>query len=313
MLSETFFVAKNYGGINSMLNFQMQALISNVRAGTKRQEDAAAEIWEEIYRSPFIYGYSDLQNDTRSEFLLSLYPLIPKLLESYDSSRCLFMTYLASTVSLNAKSWRRKAAKENAARDTVTYCYRAEYDFDLLHMGAPESPYVNADEMEHVKLYKDFKTAKAKRNAEMIMILALKSALYLSDAQIRAVAEVSAYEEETIAGYVQCIKDKMQKKLLRRHKAIESRNQAFFLKAKYRLELERMQPDTLQFQSVKKQYDYQSRMLEGKNAAISEKYSLAPPCSFIAELLQMKPRHVTRLLAQAKKIDWRPFKEATGL
>jgi hypothetical protein len=91
----------------------------------------------------------------------------------------------------------------------------------------------------------------------------------------------------------------MRKKIEGRQQLIESRNRTWFLKARYRLELERLHPESVQYAHVRKQFIYQTKALEIKNRVIKEE-EVIPANTHIGTLLHMDPRKVTRLLKQAR-------------
>jgi hypothetical protein len=205
------------------------------------------------------------------------------------------MTYVSNSVKLYAKSWRRKAAKDRATQDSLAYCYRCENEFENNFVAAePEPEYGTSDIPETLPL----SALPEQRYDDMLLVLALKCASNLSDKQINSVAAAVGVTPKVLSVYVTTIKQKLSKKFECRQQLIENRNRTWFLKARYRLELERLHPGSVQYAHVKKQFIYQSKALEVKNKMLKE--DVIPANTHIAYLLNMDPRKVTRLLEQAR-------------
>jgi len=246
---------------------------------------------EYVYRAPILFGYDDFDEDNRSDFLLSLHAELPRILQTYDPAKSKFLTYLVSLVRMLARGWRRKTAKARAAEDSLLYCYRLENEPIFLSENAPEYSIV------------DVKTATSflRHTEETLLVLSLKAAYTISENQIRVIASIADFDKEKLTGLIDSIKINLEKKEDRRTHLAECRNKAFFLKTKYRMELERMYPGTSQYFNVQKQYLYQSRVVETKNKLLRRKFLLVPSNSHIGKLLNISPRRVSRLIEYAAR------------
>jgi hypothetical protein len=273
----------------------LEKLMKTVSNGNLRDAATVSAVFEGIYRYPYFFGYSDLDEDARSSFLLSFYPHLPKLLAAYNPSRSSFSTYVANSVKLYAKSWRRIAAKERANQDSLVYCYSCENGFeDGLMVAEQEPEYGTPDDRTDAFSL----SVLSEQYADMLLVLALKCAPNLSDKQIDSISTAVGLAPKVLSMYITAIKQKMSKKIEDREQLIENRNRTWFLKARYRLELERLPPESVQYAHVRKQFIYQTKALKIKNKMLKE--AVIPANSHIGSLLHMDPRKVTRLLEQAK-------------
>jgi hypothetical protein len=273
----------------------LEKLMETASTGNPRDAATVSALFEGIYRYPYIFGYYDLDEDSRSAFLLSIFPYLPKLLISYDPLRSSFITYASNSVKLYAKSWRRKAAKARANRDSLAYCYSCESDFESGVMVAESEPAYGTQEIPDALLLPDL---SKHYYSDMLLVLALKCASKLSDRQINEISVTVGLPAKVLSTYVSTIKQKMNRKFENRQQLIENRNRTWFLKARYRLELERLPPESVQSALVKKQYIIQTKALVAKNKQLKE--DVIPANSHIGTLLHMDPRKVARLLQQAK-------------
>jgi hypothetical protein len=271
----------------------LEELLKDVSQDDAQGSPAVPTLFEAIYRYPAVFGYDELDEDARSAFLLSLYPRLPRLIKSYNPERSHFSAYVAMAVKLYVKSWKRQAAKERATRDSLLYCYHCESGFRSGLTAAEQEPEYGPTIMLNLR--------PSKHYADMLLVVALKCAVHLSDPQIAAIAHAAGVSPRIVCSYVADIKQKLTPKIMLRQQLVESRNRAWFYKAKYRLELERLLPGTGQYSIVEKQYAYQARILEIKNYLLKEKLLLVPPNTYIAGILHIPARHVTRLWAEAKQ------------
>jgi hypothetical protein len=244
-----------------------------------------------------LFGYVDFDEDERSAFLLSIHDELPRILLAYDAGRGKFLTYLVSLVRMHAKGWRRKAAKKQAAEDSLAYCYQLEHDTRAFlseqepeYSVSPGSPDVKCDDL-----------VLQQNSEETLLILALKSAHNITDEQIDMITVLTGYNRQKLMEHIDKTRINLSGKQKRWMQATECRNKAFFLKTKYRMELDRLTPDCSQYAIVEKQYEYQSRIVEIKNELLRKKFLLTPSNTYIAQLLDIPPRRVSRIIEQATR------------
>jgi hypothetical protein len=281
----------------------LENLLRDVPGKGRNDTVSVPILFEGIYRYPVYFGYGDMDEDSRSAFLLSIYPLLPKLIDSYDPKRSSFVTYAVNSVKLYARSWRRDAAKEQASQDALAHCYLYEDDPDSFVAFMEKDPEYLVDPVHPVQFLGKLKTTK--RYTEMVLVMALKCAHLLSPRQIEAVALTVNVSIQTLYAYVEHIKRTLGKKMVQRQQLIEERNKSWFLQARYRLELQRLEPGTAQYTAVQKQLTFQTRMLSAKNKRLQAEYALDPPNTLIGGMLNMSPKKVTRLLEQSQRSLWK--------
>jgi hypothetical protein len=279
-----------------MARKSLEKLMETVSSGNLRGAATLSTFFEGIYQYPYFFGYSDLDEDSRSAFLLSIYPHLQKMLAVYNPARSSFMTYAGNSVTLYAKSWRRKAAKERANRDSLIYCYTCENNFESGCMVAEAEPEYGTPKIPATLL---LPAVNEQYYTDMLLVLALKCSPDLSERQINEISATVGLTTKVLSAHVSTIKQKMTRKFENRQQLIESRNRTWFLKARYRLELERLSLESVQYAHVRKQFTYQTKALEIKNKRLKE--NVVPANTHIGTLLHMDPRKVTRLLKQANE------------
>ncbi|MDR3284743.1 MAG: hypothetical protein LBS97_06160 [Treponema sp.] len=281
-----------------MVSTNAEELLRNVSEGKVKGEKAVSTLFEAIYRYPKLFGYADFDEDSRSAFLLSVYPKLSRVVDFYNPSRSSFITYAVNSIRMYVKSWKRIAAKQKAAQDTLYFCYHCERETGTTLACAEEEPEYGlmrrpAFMVENLKLLR--------RSTDMLLVLALKCAAHLSEGQIDAVAFAAGVMPQVLHSHIDVIKKMLSHKFVMRQNLIEARNRSWFLKARCRLELERLRPGTTQYDVVEKQYIHQTRLLEIKNNVLKCKSFLVPSNDRIAAVLHLPVRQVTRLLGLAKE------------
>jgi hypothetical protein len=249
-------------------------------------------VLEIIYQNSRFFGFSQLDEDNRSAFLLSLGRVLPHMLGGYDKTRKDLVPYLWTVVHMYLKSWTRTAAKQQAAEDSLEYCYQLETD-DLIaaESAAPD--------------YGVLCSALPKQTSkplvrDMLLALGLKTCLSLSDRQISLIISITGIDSATMMGYISLAKESLKTRLGIQRDLIQRRNRAFYLKTKYRIELDRLSKDSSQYRIVEEKYTYQCRVLEGKNQILKERTDLRPTNVVIGEILGIPSRRITRLLELAR-------------
>jgi hypothetical protein len=120
--------------------------------------------------------------------------------------------------------------------------------------------------------------------------------MVLSDRQITVIIAITAIKSEIFLDSIQKAKDSLQERLAIHKDMVYKRNKAFFLKTKYRIEMERLGSDTQQYRDVKHKFQYQTRILNAKNDSLNRRMDIAPTNAVIGRLMNLPSRRVTRLL-----------------
>jgi hypothetical protein len=251
-----------------------------------------------IYQYPVFFGYARLDEDSRSGFLLSLHHALPQMLKHYDLQRKNFLPYLLTCVRMYKKSWLRETAKQHAGDASLSYCF--SMDQGLMDFAPSGENFFCAETAPDYTTWFQYvslpKRSSQKIVRQMLVALALKNAMVLSDKQITMIIAITAIKSETLLGFIQKAKESLQARLKIQNDMVYKRNKAFFLKTKYRIEMERLSPDVQQYEIVRHKFQYQSRILNSKNNFLKRRMNIAPTNAVIGEIMNLPARRVTRLL-----------------
>jgi hypothetical protein len=261
----------------------------------KKTESAVLGI---IFQNPICFGFGGMDEDDRSAFLIEIAKVLPKILASFDPSRGNLLSYLYIMTRLTRKSWRRYMAKSRASSDTLDYCFRCEHGFDEALFVAEDDP---AYDVEAKGLHAH-PSSLSPDMKELVHVLILKNAYYFSDVHIGKAAQISGISKKTLTSQLDIIREEIQGKVDRFDREVQNRNRAFFLKSRYKIELDRLNPLCSHYTDTERRFRYQSVILERKNECIKSMGRITPTDVFLGELLNIKARRVTRILARAKRI-----------
>jgi hypothetical protein len=253
-----------------------------------RQQLVVDLLLEFIFHSPALFEYAFLNEDARSGFLLFAHRALPKIIANYDVSKGNFFTYLVSDVRMLVKGYLRVLAKTRASEDSLSFCYETQYD--KIHEVREAEPDYGVENTPRL----------VARNAEKtLLVLALKNAYSITEKQITVISDATGFEKTKLTSLVEMTRSSLLAKETMRQKMIESRNKAYYLKTRYRIELERLSPGTSQYCAVEKQYAVQVRLMEKKNELLKKHSNLTPSNTYVGSLLNIPARNVTRLITEA--------------
>ncbi|MDR1748466.1 MAG: hypothetical protein LBR47_05345, partial [Spirochaetaceae bacterium] len=151
-------------------------------------ESAAKHIFGFVYTNPGRFNLHKLDEDTRSDFLLWLYPRFRKMLHRHDISKSGIISYIQTVVQWSYKSWVRSHSILVACDHAVT-----RYSEQVYEETKDETDFTEETEPEYTPsgMYK-------KLSPKKILILALKAGPFLSDHHITRLSRITGYSEEQL-------------------------------------------------------------------------------------------------------------------
>jgi hypothetical protein len=273
---------------------RVEEFLEKILGGNVPEPLHSSDLVEVVFRFPAYFGYTALDEDSRSDFLLHLHQWMPKLISSYDSSRSSFKTYLSTMVRLSARGWIRRVAKRRVAEETLAYCYYEEHG-EMLLSAEPGAEYAFHQEYP---LPAKPRIADPKLR-ELLLFLTLKCAFDLTDWHIDRVAQMIGMAPEKLLHHVESVKNLMYNRAEAKKEHEEKHNRTFFLTTRYGKELEKLDTDTCQYGSIQQKHAFQRNLLNLKNHAWRKQFKITPTNTSIAAVLGVKPRKVHRILFNA--------------
>lgn len=229
-----------------MIHFNVNEIMDRLQGGeiTKRQAlDMTCSFICENYK---VFGLERHDEDFRSELILSLLEKGERLIDGFNPALGDYFTYLFMTVESHRRARIRTAAKKQVHESFVMQTgplYLAEKECD--YAPRPFTP-VSA-ESKRPLAYKPVpadtvrKTLTAlahQKQNKKLLILAIKTAFYLSDEQVRALSAIYRIPEERFHQIIQFFKNHLMDKSDRKRVVEERRNTAYFRQKNYEKRLE---------------------------------------------------------------------------
>lgn len=264
------------------------------------QEQAVSKLLGEIYKSPVYYQIQKLNEDDIGDFVVWIHKYIPSILERYDESKSAFLTYFTTAIRLRSKSWHRLNAKRKILSNTLDVHQYAEVASlavkDGFELSEPAVEYCGSTELEPA-----LKKPLAPKDAQFILILALKSVNFLSNTMLEKLPYIIGISPEQFETYLKTINESVHTKLKNFIHAETQVNSSYILCQQYLTELTLLDYKQQQFFLVEKQYQSRCKSLarwRQQRQKCLEK--LKPSDAAIEELLELPSGTVKRVLNNAE-------------
>jgi DNA-directed RNA polymerase specialized sigma24 family protein len=247
------------------------ARIEEYRAcGTPERKDrAVAALIEYLYESLFKFRLDGLTDDTRSDFILWMYPRFPGIVEQFNPERASFKTYLNWVVRLSYRTFIRnlysREARQRIYEIEETARLRSVEDEWCDGNGTIAGAAEKICDYELTELLE--KTAKLSEKQRTIFnrkvfLLACKAGNYLDDAQIKQVAAVIGCGEESLREKIDQLRQECGTKHDRQRRTEEKINGYYVRSQRCLYEMKLMDKDSARYESLRKEYDYCVKRLE---------------------------------------------------
>lgn len=281
---------------------QLPALLLKKKITMKKACDM---LWEHAYRHPYIYGFAELSEDERSDFLLHISKHFPRYFSEFRKEENFsFISFVGTIIFFEKKSFLRKLARNRSAAKAYQKSVEMDYESHLESYSIlePENCVAELTEFAVEKPEEINKNQKHQQMAkETIMYLLLKSCHSIDDRHIKAVSSFIGENEEEIFEKVEKARNSSFYHL-ENEKRLQKRSYAnYFFRSKYEMETSSID-ENCSFRS--KTHDLAQNRDETwrRNVFIlSKRRSAAPSNECIGEVMNVNPRTVTRYLANARK------------
>ncbi|MBP5402867.1 MAG: hypothetical protein J6Y36_06900 [Treponema sp.] len=288
---------------------------------------ACIEMYKIIYTNYPRFNLKNFDEDTRSDFLLYFLEKKAKtIIERFNPEIATFGSYVYSTLQsaqitfLNSLALKSDISNSVLLDSILTYDDKMEEEVEKVTAISDEEPvykYSRKAKKEKIPslVYKQiFKKvnhrlpmalSKQRKIQQGLLILALKSAWYINDEQIKKVSRICDISPEIITNSVCALKSKLITKALNRREIEKSRNRAYCFVNTYRHELELTDPDENKFKykEIKRKLDYQTSAWTNKNQLLlNGRFKIAPTNSEIADVMGLPYRLISASIMYFKKV-----------
>ena len=201
----------NYKGeCSSMTQDFIEAVLADFSESTQGQKRAADKVFEYLYFHLHEFNVYYREEDQRSDFLLWLYPQLPRIIGKYNPQLSLFFTYLKMSLKFYHQLFERKRHQRQTYDIAVTGEQKYHFEGKLkeqdasrsyeIYAASPEPEYAIAPEKERaIKNTVAWESKKDDIYKRSLLLLACKSCFFIDGCLQRRLAEVLEIPEKEVA------------------------------------------------------------------------------------------------------------------
>ena len=292
-----------------MKNVDIEIIPRLVKNSELSLEDAIIMLWRHLYEHAPYYGMGLLDEDQRSDFLLSIHQRFGTFITSFSEEKSSFNTYLNAYIRNSIKSWLRANVMSMASEQTLVSENKQAFEISSEQYASPqEKQSLQPAASPCSTKKKSQKRLIAERTA---IILLLKASYDVSDEIIATISQYTNIPTEKLLEMIQHIKSSLTKKKERQNELIKKRDTAYFFHRKYSILLQDTTIHDCKKAHVKKLYESYTTRWKKYNELLATKRLCSPSTEAIAQEMQISTRQVYYYIKHVlnKQIDFEDAKE----
>lgn len=280
-----------------MTHIDIEQIPGLVAEGAMSKKEGAYRIWEDIYCNPSNYGLALLDEDEKSDFLLSLLEKFEHAITDFVPQKAKFSTYLHGRLKIAYFGWHRRQLTDVVGETITCTALQTQYDEEVHKYETAENA---ADDEKLAIIARKFTTFKQRASAKTTaLVLTLKHCHNVDGTILKNVSRFLDIDVEELESLVRSLRKQSDAKVTRRERVIRRRDNAFYYHRKYMDELSRLQEGTARFEKVQQKYQKQTENWIRQNELLAHRYVLSPTNESIAKEIGMKPRKVSFYISRA--------------
>lgn len=314
-------------GVVFMENVKLDDIPYLIASKKMSVPDARVHIYTALYLNPARFNLQELDEDTRSDFLLDFFQnKTEKLIQNFNPELSLFGAYVYYMVQVQKLTYINTVARKNSFNRTVMHNAISDYHekmeqimdsvTEIAETVPPYTPESDEDEIPHLVYRRLLKKEPHRLSAADsyrrklkigILLLALKSAWYISDEQINKVSKICRISSGVLTDSICTLKSKLINKALNRERIEQARNRAYCFIHDYKTKLEKDgEPENgIVFTRHQKRLAYHTDSWQTKTRTLQTGgRKIAPTNSEIAGILGLTDKWVSQYLTKIKKLDF---------
>lgn len=271
------------------------------------RENAIAALGEYLYMHIHRFKLDYVTEDTRSDFIVYLYPRFGTIIDQYDVCKATFGTYIRSIIRLSYRTFTRdKYGYE--ARQKI---YEIEEVTRLLSLDAEREcsePCMNEiceDEITYaiqraLNITKHLSKKKKEIHARKIFLLACKTGCFLDDTLIDKIAGLTNFSIEYIKNNLETTRNAFLSKAEKHQHTAEKLNGFYIRYQRCKYELKYLDKDSARYYALEKEYQYCLKRWTSIRKQTS--YSIRSPSNrFLSGILGLSRGTIDSTLASVSK------------
>lgn len=230
------FYLKKQGGIK-MEKINLNLIPVQIEKGIITTKEAVNIISQFVSLNYPVFGLQKYDEDFRSDIVLNILEKGVSIMEGYDNKRGDFFTYLfyqiKSLVHARARSTaKRKLESTITMPEKINLIEEKEFKYESIdyntfetkYLGIPKVPYAYKKEITAEDLRKTFENVHGDKK---LLVVAIKSAYYITDSQIKKICDFYKIDENDFFQAIQYCRNGLMIKAEKKLKLQERRNSAY--------------------------------------------------------------------------------------
>lgn len=305
---------------------EIEEIYKDFSNGTAGTEQTVSRLMEYVFVNKNYIGFGWIDEDSFSEFLIFLHSKLEKILRNYNCHEDSFMTYFLTVL----KNTMRYRIKQSYRKKDSEVCFddisRLDYEEEKHRYECSESSLeVNAETDEHTleelvkeelfldddtksgqpikyRLILSKKLQERKHRKMAVLILALKSCLYLNERMIDRVALITGIKRTELCRMLAKAHQSLEEKRESLYKLTLRRNSAFFFRRKYMLQKLKVRGDKYKCELLAKKIENKNSTWERSLEMLNKKKCFFSPSNkAIAQITGMDERQISYIIRRAAK------------
>lgn len=324
-----------------MKQVDLNAYPEMLKSGQMGKTQVLHELVFFVERNGRIFGFTNKDEDLKSEVILSMLERGTEILDRYNPEYGSFFTFIFCYIKSLANTCIKKSRRSDlldfhnfnefvTAYDSDADAYnplkflennsgKIPFSYKKTTPEALELACSNPEyKLQPAKIYKTkkmneiiekFQGLKPKVAIKTIMVLALKSAYYITDSQIETICSLCSVNKEQLQKTIQNLKEELMERKINKEKVEMRRNNAYYQHRKYKSQLLWINTDnncesSLVRERLLKKYISQTKRWIKLNEKLEKGHiNVRPTNKAIAHALGICERQVSYYIKYAEKLE----------
>lgn len=275
--------------------------------------EGASGILKEIWENKVRLGLSGMSEDEFSSFLIHIHPRIETMLRNFNPKAGPFQSFFLRSLKFQKIAWRREQFSRQALEDglLLTCAMEREETQELYNIEeaslSVESAEPGGSAGEAIRLLshavqspREIRDRQSQREA--ILVLALKSAQFITDGMTRRISETTGIPLKKLYGMLDMARESMRKAGERKESFTSSRNEAWLKSRRFMLEKERLGNGSPLYDEYCARYEFYRERWSRTNRKISRSFcKFSPSDRAVGSIMNCDPRHVSYVVRHASE------------
>lgn len=280
---------------------EMEKAVLSYKKGECTQQKAINAVLSAIFRNRSYFKLEKLNDDNFSDYLLYFQERLPRFMDMYDPEKSLFRTYIRKICMTQLRSWYRRFYR-HYARDMALTTYAIEEGISTLTSADYETPF-SADETDSTsnELIDFLKQINKKIPIQTkIMMLALKSASFLTPGHITRICQIAEISEDELLHKLEIINSKINVKIKRQQHLLQLQNEAYIIKKESGIQMSVLNPDSSHYRDAEVSRDFHDKLWKSRIDRTRATHDVYPTNSLVSEVLDVPLGQVTHVFSAVR-------------